>query len=291
MLELPDDLTDIIALADWLELVVISLDEKQTSISYLEDALQIPLDEEESHDLASEVVIELERRVRAAADSYPFVFDEGRVLQARTNLLEFLPYIFCLYISYFGWKPEGGDELDPRLMFEELSSLAAAEFVMGDVCLFGTSRRKNGVTNFTQAVEDLCIRLGEGGPAIARPALSPQDDHLDLVAWREFPDRRQSKLVLFGQCATGENWTEKLSELQPDTFWSFWISGPHISPLLRAFFMPHRVYEDDRWEHHAISAGILFDRCRVSLFAARRTAAIVADERYKRWCLSVWPFS
>ena len=284
MLPLPKDLTDVAQLADWIELMAIGAGDGTSSIAYLGNALEIPIGRDKKEELLPEVAIELGRRELATGDAYPFQFQHGRLIKIKANPRNYIAYIFCLYISYFGWRSKKGAKINPWLLFEDLSCVAAAEYVGGDVLKLGTSRRDEGIFSFGKAVAELCRLLGEGGGHFSRRGLQPQDDRVDLVAWRHFKDKRESKLVMFGQCAAGQNWDDKLSDLNPSAFWGLWMREAEISPLLRSFFMPHRVYDDSRWVYAAKYAGILFDRCRVAYYAYQNNAKVLADARYLAWC-------
>lgn len=290
-LELPTDYLDMIALADWVELQALGAADQNMSAGDLQDALQIVIGSSRAEELTIETFLELEDRLRAAGEAYPFAIVRGRILQAKPDFAKHIAYIFCLFLSYFGWKPERGDNTNPRLLFEDLCCVAARQYLQGSVYQFGTSRRSGGVASFSEAVKELCILLGEGTGIRPINTLNKKDDHVDLVAWRSFSDGRESKLILFGQCASGDNWEDKVSELQPDFFWSHWMQESQISPFCRSFFIPHRIaYEDgEKWRYITRYAGVFFDRCRVAHFAWMDNDKLIADTRYSEWCNSVFP--
>ena len=62
-----------------------------------------------------------------------------------------------------------------------------------------------------------------------------------LIAWLPFADRREGQIVCFGQCATGANWRDKLSELQPQDFAHKWLQDQFAAAPGKMFFMPHRI--------------------------------------------------
>lgn len=289
MLELPKDWQDPVALADWLELSALEAGDSNASVGDLKNVLGFLADTEKAEELALEVVWEIEERVKGTGEAYPFDLRYGRVLEAKTQLTDYIPYLFCLILSYFGWTQKKGDPINPRLLFEELCCLAAKEYIQGDAFQFGTGRRNAGVSSFGEAVKKFCRRVGEGQDYMPRESLQPQDDHVDLVAWRDFRDRRPSKLILFGQCATGANWRDKVSELHPTAFWGLWMVDANISPLVRSFYIPHRIPDEDKWRHSATYGGILFDRCRVSYWAWMGRESLSEDARYENWCKSVFP--
>jgi hypothetical protein len=134
----------------------------------------------------------------------------------------------------------------------------------------------------------LARKLREGDCFSPQRTFSTKDSRLDVVAWKPFADGRASQLILFGQCAAGANWTSKLSALIPEDFWDLWMSGRKVSKPLRSVFIPHRLFEDDEWVHHATRARLLFDRCRVVAFAHLETASSQFAERLLKCCRTEW---
>lgn len=289
MLELPRNPQDIISLADWLELFALKSGDQNASAGDLINAVQIPLGKERAKESSLEVLLELENRAKGADVAYPFEIVGGGVLQAKQDLKAHVAYIFCLLLSYFGWKLKKGASINPRLLFEDLASLAARQFIQGDVIKFGTSRYKSGVSGFKTAIQLICSKLGEGQTLRPHKTLRKKDDHVDLVAWKGFSDGRESKLILFGQCATGEDWADKISEMQPDHFWDHWMIESKSSPLGRSFYIPHRITYREEWLYTARYAGILFDRCRVAYWVWPDNSSVLSDLRFTRWCTSIFP--
>lgn len=266
---LPPNTSDPLALADWLELTALEAGDKNSSAGDLSAALQLlagggnarAIDVME--DLEADVVdaiAEIEERQRHAGDHYPFELVRGRVVQAREDYADHFAYLFCLVLSYFGYSVRAGDPINPWHLFEDVALVAAKNFVSGEAVRFGALREGR---TFAEAVDELCVLLGEGNKYRARHALNPQDDKLDLVAWRNFRDHRESKLILFGQCAAGANWTGKIAELQPQEWAEEWLYEMPVSPLVRSFYVPHRV-PHNRWAYLSRRTGILFDRCRIA---------------------------
>ncbi len=108
MLDLPfDDLTNPLRLADWLELHALRSSDRNSSQGDLESVLRtvsiFELDDDEQIERKTlEVFLELEQRVKAAAEAYPFDLDYPGVLQLKSdNWREFPVYIFCLCLSYY----------------------------------------------------------------------------------------------------------------------------------------------------------------------------------------------
>jgi hypothetical protein len=134
-------------------------------------------------------------------------------------------------------------------------------------------------------VTALCIEhIGEGQTFREQPVGSTKDSHLDVVAWRDSPDRLPGKLLLFGACASGSDWHEKVFELNPDSFCQKWMAEQPVS-FVKAFFIPHRIHLKD-WKHHSWDGGIIFDRCRIAFWAMNGHNRIDYPE-YQLWTKSV----
>ncbi|MEO5804561.1 MAG: hypothetical protein ABIR24_13625 [Verrucomicrobiota bacterium] len=127
--------------------------------------------------------------------------------------------------------------------------------------------------------------IQEGKPDRKIPtARTKKDAGLDIVTWRSFPDGRSSKLIAFGQCATGKHWWDKRLELQPGDWCRTWMTKtPHVIPL-KMFFVPHSV-SGDEWSELGYQSGIIFDRFRISHYAEQNMPAAL------RSILKKWPRS
>jgi hypothetical protein len=288
MLPLPNDPTDSIRLADWLELGALLAKDRNSSFGDLERALrraalqEIQADEEIERKIA-EVADELNRRSIAAASGYPFNF-EGSVVSIRKGSRQATPYLFCLCLSYFGDRRQAGLQIAPRRLFEEISSTAAGNYVSGRAVRFGWPR-KTISNDFKKAVTSLCSRdyIGEGLQFREQPTFSAKDSRLDVVAWRNSPDELPGKLLLFGACSSGNDWRDKLYELNPVSFCNKWMAEQPIS-FVKAFFVPHRL-ELQRWGHYGLDAGIIFDRCRIAFWSVNGTNKADYSE-YLQWVRS-----
>ena len=276
-------------LADWLECQALVAADRNSSIQDLASALRRTGSGEEIEDereiedaddatldrggetiepVAGDAFEEIEDRALSCGEAYPFEVLEG-ALQGRRSTPDSL-YAFLLLLSKFG-KDAGPDELNVPQMFEEIAELAIADTLGGEsndvaTIQFGFPRRI-APPGFKGAVEDLCVNTGEGGSSRDQPSRSDQKDAaLDVVAWRPFPDRRRGQVMAWGQCATGADWREKLTDLNPADWAASWLMDrPAVVPM-PAFFVPHRI-ERDKWNVTANYAGILFDRCRIALSA------------------------
>lgn len=243
--------------------------------------------DDQAEPLAEAAFAELDERRRScgeAANVYPFRLYTNRVeLDADSDGSL---YTFLALLSWFG-KDAGPAGSDGEKLFEEICAKAAEAYLGGPSELvrsfvFGFPRRV-APAGFKTALNKLCNEMGEGqGHHKGRPKLPDQKDgKLDIVAWREFEDRRQGKLITFGQCATGLNWDKKVSELPAAYDWcTNWMADrPAVWPV-RSFFVPHRI-DRDNWFYAGSMGGILYDRCRIASLGAAVEAGL--KNEWQQW--------
>jgi len=285
----PDDFLEPEALADWLELSALHAADQDASIGDLQRELD-RLNHGNRESLLGNVLTEFDRRGQAAQAGYPFERGETSV-RLKGAPSDFPAYFFCLALSYHGWNLRRGAKENPWLLFEELAFYSAKGYTGGNAILFGTSSRKGKKSKdkFKTSIQALIKALGEGECFKSR-TFSAKDSKLDLVAWKKFPDARSSQIIIFGQCAAGANWRDKLTELDPEAFWDAWMTGGKgkVSSPLRSVFMPHRVFDDEEWDNRARWARLLFDRCRVVAFAHKDTDTGKFATRLINCCRSEW---
>lgn len=286
----PDDFQKPEALADWLELTAIHAADQDASIGDVQRELdRLNCGNQES--LLGNVLTEIDRRERATGSSaYPF--ERGATsIQLKVTGSNYPAYLFCLALSYFGWKIRKGAAENPWLLFEELSFFSAKHYLAGSALLFGTSSRQGNKAKgvFKAKINALVDALGEGQPFLSTRTFSTKDSKLDLVAWKGFEDRRASQIILFGQCKAGANWHTQL-QFEPDVFWDQWMTGGKgkVSRLLRSIFVPHRIFDDEEWEHRAREARLLFDRCRIVNHAHPDTSSGAFSTRLLTCCRTEW---
>lgn len=286
MLELPSEIKNPIKLADWMEILTLILPDGNMSYGDLSSSLRRTgayelneenpeesgyLQDERIDEMCGEVFDELNRRAKSADHSYPFLVNRS-VLEMKPDSTweNYVAYVFCLCLSYFGSLDEGVLYF-PRRLFESLSMFAAGRFINGKAVKLSPPR-EDLPTSFEDAINEVCFRIGEGDGYRKQKVdsrIRPQDDGVDIIAWKHFPDQLPSKIIIFGQCASNkdwEGWRPKLFELQAREFCEQWMLANPTPIPLKSFFVPHRI-ELGRWSFAARHAGILFDRCRIAYWA------------------------
>lgn len=257
------------ALADWLELNAVA--EGQCSLGDLTTALHAEGDTDERvQDVLGAVASELIFRSASAATGYPFTNSNGSIVPA-SGVRE-STYLHCLLLTYFGpgHAPLKSAGLFPDRMFEAICREAARTLLDGETTKatavrFGAPRvRGELAASFIKAIDELCELIGDGGGFNAYEAVNASwrgDRGLDIVAWRPL-DSRPGQLMLFGACASGKDWHDKLDELSED-FSHDWMRLRHIPPPVRAFFTV-QVIEKTDWRNVARRVGLLLDRPRIA---------------------------
>ena len=231
-----------------------------------------------------ETFLELEFRAEACGNrrGYPFRIDkQGDTLRLdtpRTNPRS-LVYKFLLLATRLNMRTDRMHAgIDGALLFERLCAQIARAYYgpRAKSAVFGTG---TGSAAFRNKVDDLCRRLEEGGGfRVDGTALYVRDGKLDIVAWAPFADRREGKSILFGQCKTGTNYKDSLTQLQPDSFCRKWLRSQPALPPIRGFFISEALSAAG-WYDAASDAGLLFDRCRIMDFCNVRDPGILADIR------------
>ena len=250
---------------------------------------------------AEQVLAELEYRSDVLGADYPFVLrDAGaqwRVVPAARRVDDrrgaaHCCYVFCLLASALrgdcihGVRAAELKRIMERL-FQEVAVDAAAAIINGNAVSFGWPRPEG--TGFRPALADACQQLGLGEPLQDLPAWSrgqDKDAGIDVIAWREFRDRRPGKLVLLGQVASGRNWPSK--SVKNDTYRFFaWFSKSPTEHFIPSIFIPFPQYHECRphdetpfadvaeaeaWLRER-SLGLVVDRLRIVEVAAARLAS------------------
>ncbi|MCW5785065.1 MAG: hypothetical protein KIT39_17250 [Nitrospirales bacterium] len=302
------------ALADWLELSALTSNRRQVSESSLiglhnlyggeSDTSSDP--EPETGDVLDEsildsvqeqfvqaVVEEILYRDRVLHGHYPFVVKPRGVLLAHPKNEEQLTtgewvYLFCLLCSAIredGLQAESA-ALTKRIpaLFQMCSCLAAAGYLSGSVSSFGFPRAEGNA--FLPALRLAYKNFGEGTVRSDSdvPPGSPsqlKDGGIDVIAWKDFPDRLPGKLYLLGQCASGKNWRGKTVKTYVAPLHGNWFVGHPPSDPINAMFIPFTFHHElqDRedvdflsllrttFHSETFTFGVIHDRLRIAYFA------------------------
>ena len=224
--------------------------------------------EEEPMDrVVEEAFAEIERREEACRGGYPFVIgDEGYTLRTsgKPESPKQIIYKYLLLATRLDMKDNRiHAEIDGSLLFENLGADVTRSYfgARSESYVFGTSSQDS---KFATKVDALCQLIQEG-TRFEDKNLAPsrkRDGKLDVVVWIPFPDGLPGKLIAFGQCKTGTDYKDKLTQLQPGSFCDQWFYSPPALTPLRMFFVAEALPQD-HWYSYASEAGLLFDRSRI----------------------------
>jgi hypothetical protein len=227
-----------------------------------------------ANEWVSTVFQELDRRFSLLGVGGALVREGNRIRRVRS--WDSRPaYSFCVALGMLPhyrdhvFEKCGQDYTEQGALFEELSAESLQEM---DWEIERVGWSKGAATALADKVDALASALGEPtrSEAIGRwTAPRAKDAGLDLVAWRSFPDRWGGRPVVLVQCASGENWTEKLHTPNIDT-WRKLID--FSTKPLRALTMPFAPEEDEfRIRANTDLVVLLMDRHRL-LYPSRDNA-------------------
>lgn len=204
----------------------------------------------------------LQRRM-VGDDKYPFVVSAHSITRESKETWQHMVYMFLLLATRLNMNTQRiQNGQDATKLFELLCEKVLATYLgeNSKSFVFGT-----GVGGgFQDKIEDLIsqLRLKASYKDPFGSTGRQKDGNLDVVAWIPFFDKKDSQLIIFGQCKTGDNWKDKLTELQPDEFFSNYMYGRPFNGACKAFFVTES-FGDYQWEERSTSGGILFDRMRI----------------------------
>ena len=224
---------------------------------------------------------ETERRKEASRDAYPFAVDrQGYTLRFDTASSDGrrAVYRYLLLATRLNMRTNRVHaNIDGAQLLERLSAEVAREYLgeRAESLVFGTAASQTG---FPAKVDELCERLkeGVGFKNWSGGRMNVRDGKLDIVAWKHFTDEMPGKLIAFGQCKTGTNYSDSLTQLQPDSFCRKWLLRQITPTPMRMFFISEALSIYD-WFNAVSDAGLLFDRCRIVDFCDDIPSGVLSE--------------
>ena len=298
--------------ADWVELQTLLSTRGVTApgdlygwLDFLEDdAADAPVIDEETGNVLDESILESQRnmaidivfeelqyRQRILDKSYPFRINTDNLGLERVSDVASVPgrivYLFCLLVSAIREKKidssDSGKIDESRIpsLFQICACLAAGGYTAGDVASFGFPRPEGD--GFISALQKTFKRFGAGTVRSVIPSSFPtsaKDEGIDVIAWKDHPDRMPGKIYLLGQSASGNNWNEK-SVIERIGPFHDWFSERPATYWLPSMFIPFTLHRDlpdnpgilfdevrkSKFLREERRYGIVFDRCRLAHFA------------------------
>lgn len=179
-------------------------------------------------------------------------------------------YFLCLYYSFNGANDYSGG----TGLFEKISAQALKNFLNGEVLILGFPAGKS-FNDYLDDIGNLCCE-----DRILAAHYSYKDDGVDVVGYKSFEDKRSSNLYVLLQCAAGKHWTAKKAIVMNRWLKYFkWYSDNLIQSISTVDFV-----ENDKWEKHSSSFGMLMDRLRIYNFLYEKNVDPNLRLEVTNWC-------
>jgi len=243
-------------------------------------------DEEAALDfIAGPLLSEIDRRISLMGEHYPF---ERVNSSLRYKGSDTLVYEFCLAVSLLKNLSSKPYNRFP-LLFELVATEAARCYLGGAAlslrCGWPSHNRLERPTSFKELLALITERTGgefRWSPSIPLPAKwsshAPKDEGMDFIAWKPFEDQRLGPLFLLGQCACGDDWENKLNDLDANRL-RRWVNPITFVDFVRAFAVPHHIPGHYIFADVASRAGLTFDRVRLTLLAQNNRDIFIGKYR------------
>lgn len=254
-----EDIADIVELQTWAS-------ERPTSVSSIKEELEALLDdssEQDTEQLAQNVIDEFMTRQQLLGDAYPFVCD-GNKLDVNHQAPQNTTYLFCLALSHL---PASEIENEQRAQqFETIVKDAATKFFGGVGLRIGAPWRTDEVPNYGDLLDKVIGLIPNLGERLRETAPGGGDAGWDVIVVKSFKDGLYPRFIALGNCATGRHdWKRKGMEVQPTLWWTF-FRYDHRSVHVTFFAVPFPMDEDARLRKLS-SSNLTFDRFRICEFA------------------------
>ncbi|MBK7639042.1 MAG: hypothetical protein IPJ22_03045 [Bacteroidetes bacterium] len=257
--------------ADWVELYI-TYQNCGLSRTQLGSFLESSKGKESSDDFIKDVWNELDYRRKMYGISPPFDIDYNYI-QCIVEWQKAPEYLACLIFSLEG-NPNTtvSSAAVAGKYFERISNEAVKSYIKGNSIIYGFPNDQN--------IEEISNNfLFEKFNYI--PPTYRKDRNLDLIAWKSWGDNRASQLILFVQCAAGNNWKTKTKELNLRA----WEKYIHVaSKLIKGFSIPIVISNSEELHEVSTDAGIVIDRLRIY----RETINLVFDDLSLKSDLITW---
>lgn len=217
---------------------------------------------------SGEIYEEIERRIELLGKYYPFQLNDSQLVY-RPSQTHY--YEFCLAISTAPTITSGDYVRLPRV-FERTCTLLAKLYLGHDTgsVHVGSPRDEDIGTTFYNAMQKVNNLTGEWvWNAIQDFGDRPQttgDEGLDFIVWKNTPDGRKGKVFIIGQCACGDDWTNKFYDLTVDKISKWFHPLSYVKHPIRAFAAPFHL-SDMNLINAQNDAGLVFDRARLTILA------------------------
>lgn len=222
-------------------------------------------DQDFAWEMIQDVFARIGNRRRLLGHGYPFVVENALRVRGLDIWQAFPAYAFCLLLSltksYPEWARSFGRNHAPQgSLFERLAAESMSHSLVGWK-IHPTGWAPTANRRLKALAEELASLLGEATGDISRwIGEAAKDGGLDILCYRPFPDNRVGAPVYLMQCASGNDWVDKLKSPDPDVWTKIITFAARPS---KAFAMPFALETADFIRHCGVVNGLLMDRHRL----------------------------
>lgn len=212
-----------------------------------------------------EISSEIKARMEVSTEHYPFILRDCdySLHYKKVSEVGAIIYSYLLLATRSNMsKDRRKAGIDGSLLFEHLCAVVAQNYLgfRSESRVFGTSKEESG--DFRSRLREITVQLNEGGDILENPGHRPQDEKVDIIIWKGFRDLQPSQLIAFGQCKTGTSWSQRISELNTESFCKTWFTMQPVLTPIRMFFTA-QYFPREIFRVRANEAGLVFDRFRI----------------------------
>jgi len=250
--------------ADWVECSALFHDEPISKADIQDCFSEInSFDKENTPSTMADIWSELERRKRLLGQRYPVSIKGNRI--TAMNWRDYAAYSFCLLLSYSKsnreWKRKFCNDYQMQGGLFEHVSVAALRHLLKNWEVRPTGWSKANPTYIKLQIKSIAAELGEP-IGQETPRSVDKDGGIDVLCYRQFPDKRGNYPVIFVQCATGRNWTAKRG-LDVLNLWTNWIHFKARNLLSRGFAVPFALGDETFRQTQMRGNCLILDRIRL----------------------------
>jgi hypothetical protein len=276
-LQIPNGEVNVVA--DWAELYVLST---SSSLAKLELNNFIKLNLPEITDdtartaLVDSVFNELTHRKNALYGISCHYEVVGNNVNSLIPLKDLPEVGLCLIFSLKGVIVQTGKNNGTKF-FEQISNIASKTLI-GNSFLVGFPND----TRLNQQIEDACKECLET-KGHEDPKKTDKDGGVDIIAWKDFGDKRTNKIVVLIQCGAGKHFDKKKPINLPK--WGRWVHWS-FEPLT-GMTTPKIIRDNHEWQNLSDWYKLILDRPRLTRFIHNSPHAdATLKNEIEKWCLS-----
>lgn len=218
-----------------------------------------------------EVFMLLYQRSISFENDYPYIFSEDRIILKEDLTIKQKIYVFLLLSSNLNLFSDFESDLTTE--FEKICLFALKNYLpaYAIVKAFGKNSEFTGYTKDKVRQLAKLMHLNTKEEYLnSTSAKGTQDLGLDVVGWLPFADEIGNYISIFGQCACGKNWHNKLCETPR---YNNFLNVYH-SKINHTIFIPYSLINYNNsmfYEHHMFSSDLL-------IFERKRIISLIDDE-------------